>query len=213
MITDLKDITSFKWATVVTAIPLSIKLDGDTAALALEPDSLVDPATLVPGDRVRVELSLRKAVVHGKSAGMPQPWQEWAAKGGPTAYVSDCVVSWAKAIDSGHSLDASFSANGIKINETGVYMVDGRIRGEIDGTYASLSINGLRTTIENRAAGMFDHDHAGVATAAPGFTLSRYIGPLNAGELVGMGPPSARSTQMSYGSDTFRGTLIIRRIS
>jgi hypothetical protein len=68
-ITDLRDITSFKWATVATSNPLSIKLDGDSAPLALIPDSLVDPLTLVPGDRVRVELSLRKAVIHGVSKG------------------------------------------------------------------------------------------------------------------------------------------------
>lgn len=71
MIADIKDITSFKWATVVTNIPLSIQLDGDTAPLALVPDSLVDPWTLVPGDRVRVELSMRKVVVHGASKAGP----------------------------------------------------------------------------------------------------------------------------------------------
>lgn len=69
--TDIRDITSFKWATVVTNIPLSIQLDGDTAPLALVPDSLVDPWTLVPGDRVRVELSMRKVVVHGASKAGP----------------------------------------------------------------------------------------------------------------------------------------------
>lgn len=69
--TDVKDITSFKWATVVANVPLSVKLDGDSAPLALVPDSLVDPLTLVPGDRVRVELSLRRAIVHGVSSGGP----------------------------------------------------------------------------------------------------------------------------------------------
>jgi hypothetical protein len=72
VITDIKDITSFKWATVVGTVPLSIQLDGDTAPLALVPDSLIDPRSLVPGDRVRVELSLRKAVVHGASRGGAQ---------------------------------------------------------------------------------------------------------------------------------------------
>lgn len=68
-INDVRDITSFKWATVVTVSPLSIKLDGDTAPLAMIPDSLVDPFLLAPGSRVRVELSLRKAVIHGVSQG------------------------------------------------------------------------------------------------------------------------------------------------
>jgi microcystin-dependent protein len=68
-ITDIKDITSFKWATVRGNDPLSIQVDGDSAPLALIPDSLVDPFSLAPGDRVRVELSLRKVVVHGRSNG------------------------------------------------------------------------------------------------------------------------------------------------
>lgn len=72
MITDIRDITSFKWASVTGTNPLAIKLDGDSAPLALIPDSLVDPATLAAGDRVRVELSLRKVVVHGVSKGVPE---------------------------------------------------------------------------------------------------------------------------------------------
>lgn len=69
MITDVKDITSFKWATVTGTSPLAIQLDGDTAPLALIPDTLVDPLTLSNGDRVRVELSLRKCVIHGAANG------------------------------------------------------------------------------------------------------------------------------------------------
>lgn len=67
--TDIRDITSFKWATVVGVNPISIKLDGDSLALALIPDSLVDPLSLFVGSRVRVELSLRKCVIHGVSNG------------------------------------------------------------------------------------------------------------------------------------------------
>ena len=63
------DITSFKWATVEVVSPLSIQLDGDTAPLALIPDSLVDPLELFVGARVRVELSLRKVVIHGVNDG------------------------------------------------------------------------------------------------------------------------------------------------
>ena len=69
MINDIKDITSFKWATVTGTSPLAIRLDGDTNPLALVPDSLVDPLSLSVGDRVRVELSLRKVVIHGESNG------------------------------------------------------------------------------------------------------------------------------------------------
>lgn len=69
MIRDANDITSFKWATVRGTNPLSIQLDGDADPLALIPDSLVDPVGLKVLDRVRVELSLRKVVIHGKSNG------------------------------------------------------------------------------------------------------------------------------------------------
>lgn len=69
MIQDVSDITSFKWATVTRISPLAVKLDGDTAALALVPDSLIDPKAMFIGLRVRVELSLRKVVIHGTSSG------------------------------------------------------------------------------------------------------------------------------------------------
>jgi len=68
-VTDIKDITSFKWATVTDTDPLEIKLDGDSSPLALIPDSLIDPLELGVSDRVRVELSLRKCVIHGVSNG------------------------------------------------------------------------------------------------------------------------------------------------
>ena len=60
---------TFTWATVTAVNPLAIKLDGDSAALGLIPDSLVDPLSLTVGDRVRVEQSLRRVVVHGRSGG------------------------------------------------------------------------------------------------------------------------------------------------
>ncbi len=68
-INDLRDITSFKWGTIAGTNPLSVTLDGDSLPLALIPDTLVDPLTLSVGDRVRVELSLRKVVVHGVANG------------------------------------------------------------------------------------------------------------------------------------------------
>jgi hypothetical protein len=66
---DLTDMTSFTWATVKTVGPLSIQLDGDSAPLALIPETLIDPLELLVGSRVRVELSLRKVVIHGVASG------------------------------------------------------------------------------------------------------------------------------------------------
>lgn len=69
MIRDSNDLTTFKWATVRNLSPLAIQLDGDPAPLALIPDTLVDPQLLSVGSRVRVELSLRKVVIHGVANG------------------------------------------------------------------------------------------------------------------------------------------------
>jgi microcystin-dependent protein len=70
-VNDITDMTSFKWATVTAAPPsaLAIRMDGDTNPLALVPDSLVDPLELFVGARVRVELSIRKVVIHGVANG------------------------------------------------------------------------------------------------------------------------------------------------
>lgn len=86
-VNDITDMTSFKWATVTTAAPsaLAIQLDGDTAPLALVPDSLVDPNELLVGDRVRVELSVRKCIIHGAASdgGLPGEVKMTAVTAGP----------------------------------------------------------------------------------------------------------------------------------
>ena len=50
--------------------PLRIKLDGDTSAIPVTPDSLTDPATLVVDDRVRTELAGNRLVVLGRVGGL-----------------------------------------------------------------------------------------------------------------------------------------------
>ena len=70
---------TFTWATVTAVNPLAIKLDGDSASLGLIPDSLVDPLSLTVGDRVRVEQSLRRVVVHGRSGGDVPAGVVWSA--------------------------------------------------------------------------------------------------------------------------------------
>lgn len=65
----------FTWGTVTAINPLRIQLDGDTVALPITPDSLVDPLTLAVADRVRVEMSVRRAVIVGRSQGTyAGPW-------------------------------------------------------------------------------------------------------------------------------------------
>jgi len=64
---------AFMWGTVTGVSPLRVRLDGDTSAVPVTPDSLVDPLTLVADDRVRVELSNNRLVVLGKSGGAGVP--------------------------------------------------------------------------------------------------------------------------------------------
>jgi hypothetical protein len=61
---------TFRWATVTGVLPLRIKIDGDTAAIPITPDSLIDPTTLVVSDRVRTEMSGNRLVVLGRAGGL-----------------------------------------------------------------------------------------------------------------------------------------------
>lgn len=56
----------FEWAEVVGLSPLQVLVDGDTVPLPFTPETLIDPADLTVGDRVRVEIG-RRVVVHGRA--------------------------------------------------------------------------------------------------------------------------------------------------
>jgi hypothetical protein len=49
--------------------PVRVKLDGDSIELPITPDCLIDPATLLLGDRVRCEVAGRRLIIHGRSGG------------------------------------------------------------------------------------------------------------------------------------------------
>jgi hypothetical protein len=57
----------WSWATVTQASPLRIRLDGETDALDITPDTLT--AGLAVSDRVWVQVSGRRAIVLGRSGG------------------------------------------------------------------------------------------------------------------------------------------------
>lgn len=63
---------SMRWGTVTDTSPLRVLLDGDAVALPFAPQSLIDPAALVVGDRVRCDLTNRRLVVLGRSGGDPR---------------------------------------------------------------------------------------------------------------------------------------------
>lgn len=60
----------FEDCTVTSVSPLRIKRDADTAALAFTPDTLVDTAFLVIGDRVRVDISRNPMLIIGRAGGL-----------------------------------------------------------------------------------------------------------------------------------------------
>jgi microcystin-dependent protein len=63
--------STFTWGTVTALGPLRVKLDGDSAAVPVTPDSLVDPTVLAVSSRVRCEITNNRLVVLGVAGGEP----------------------------------------------------------------------------------------------------------------------------------------------
>ena len=59
--------SSFRWATVTQASPLRVRLDGDTLALPITPDTLV--AGLAINNRVWCQIYGRRLILLGKAQG------------------------------------------------------------------------------------------------------------------------------------------------
>lgn len=64
---------SWRWATVTSVDPLRVTPDGDTSPLAEAPDTLV--AGLGEGDRVRLVVVARRALILGRAGGAPSTAQ------------------------------------------------------------------------------------------------------------------------------------------
>lgn len=67
-----QSLSAFRWATVTQVSPLRIRLDGDTAELALTPESLLQ-VVLEVDQRVWVQLYGRRVIVLGVSVATPAP--------------------------------------------------------------------------------------------------------------------------------------------
>lgn len=157
MIMDVKDITSFKWATVTGTGPLAIRLDGDSSPLALIPDSLIDPLSLVTGDRVRVELSVRKVVIHGRANGTsdttPGEVKMTAASAAPSGWL----------LCQGQSLSRTTYAR--------LFAAIGVLYGSVDGT--TFNLPDLRGRVPvGRDGGQSEFDVMGETGGAKAHTLS-----------------------------------------
>ena len=78
----------FFWATVVSLNPLTVRRDGETAPMGVSPSSLVNMGNatlsvdLEPGDRVWCQLQHRRALVLGRSGGLPRNGRFYSAMPG-----------------------------------------------------------------------------------------------------------------------------------
>lgn len=141
MIADVGDITSFKWATVTAVTPLGIKLDGDTVTLGLVPESLIDPLELLVGDRVRVELSLRKCIIHGAANG--------GGQSGDVKLTARDAASRGWMLCQGQSL--------LRASYPRLFAAIGTTYGAADSTHFSLPDLRQRVAVGNGGSGTFNH--------------------------------------------------------
>ncbi len=132
----------------------------------------------------------------------------WAAKGGPTAFVSGGVSTWANVNQRGTMFDTS-RTDGITILKTGEYRVVYYQRSNSGTTsvYGYVTINGSRSQAENNINGIFYHDHAGCDYCS---VFSSYIGLLNAGDWVSGGGSAAG--ELVYSSADYSGNLTVTRL-
>jgi hypothetical protein len=131
-----------------------------------------------------------------------------AAKEGPTSLISAYKNRWAKGFGLGTSLDWSTYDYGIQVKDTGVYEVWATQRSTGADSFIGISINGDRTTLEDRTNGIWSHDHSNVPA---GWTKSYYLGYLNASEIISAGSPSGANCV--FASDGYAGFLSIKRIA
>ena len=133
---------------------------------------------------------------------------QWGGKSGPTSLLSTFRNVWANQAGSGTYLDWTTYNYGILVNTTANYEVwlSQRMSASADN-YLGISLNGDRTTIENRTTGLWSHDHEGYANA---WCNSYYIGRLNSGEIISGGGTS--STNFTYASAGYAGFLTVKYI-
>jgi microcystin-dependent protein len=139
---------------------------------------------------------------------------DWASLGGPMAHTGDTggpyACSWFKGVSAGKPGGLNpFGSKGVTIGEYGLYECFARQRGAVANAYICLALSGNREALENRTDGMYDHDHT---AAADNFSTSHYIGYLEAGLVVTMGPQSGQGGTMRFGNQPILGTLTVKRL-
>lgn len=142
--------TAWTWGTVTQVTPtLAVQLDGDTAALALVPDSLIDPRGLAVNDRVRCELTDRALIIHGK-----------AGSGALEAYPVGSIYMSVTSTDPGTIFGGTWAAWGT-----------GRVPVAVDAgqtEFATVELTGGEKTHVLTTAEMPGHQHDQYVTAGSG---------------------------------------------
>lgn len=126
----------------------------------------------------------------------------FAAKEGPSSWISAYKSNWTLGFGRGDYLDATQYGFAIYVRRTAIYECWTAQRSTGADNYVGLGIDGDRTAIENRSTGIWAHDHEGRNNS---FTTSYYIGVLNAGELLTAGGVSSGS--LLFGSGGTAGFL------
>lgn len=144
--------STFFWATVTAVGPLRVQLDGDTAALPITLDSLVDPLTLAVSDRVRCELAANRVIVHGRRVS------------GSSFYSRR-----------NKAINGDFRVNQ-RGYTTGTALTDGAY-----GFDRWKAVNGVTTNLYTHpsfeGSGIFDDDNPGILAALAYSTTQSYRGP------------------------------------
>lgn len=175
----------------------------------------------VPLMGVAASMGAGKGVAVGGSGTPEDPYRpnlltDWAMMGGPLVHTGGpggaYATTWQKGLvgGAGGVFNTTSSNLGVTVLVDGVYEAESKHRVASAGGYSTLAINGDRTALENRADGIFNHDHG---SAADNYSTSQYTGFLPAGTVITMGPPSGQGGTMRFGAATFYGTLKIKRLA
>lgn len=108
------------WATVTSASPLRVRIDGDTAALVSTPSTLISGQTYTVGQRVRVQIHGRLVVVYSPgAAGMTLGALTITGTPGSNNAVPRSYVDGVIRLESHAETDApSAYSTGVTVNET-----------------------------------------------------------------------------------------------
>lgn len=198
-------IASWRWATVTSVDPLRVTPDGDTSPLVEAPDTLV--SGLVVGDRVRLAIVARRALILGRArGGAPRLWVTMKSSWSYSAPTSQTAIpiNGAVSVDISASLGWANESNGMTVPAAGWYLLNASVSYRSNSTGrrgcgvlvngdsvggSLLPTNSLGTTTISApttqallAAGdrlqVYSQQESGDALAISGFTLSAvYVGP------------------------------------